>query len=591
MLPSLSIISKTLSNGDSDAHTNYEITVLRNITVEPIEPYLRFLGQQSGLNCKIHFGDYDAIVQNAMDLENALLHEGTDCVIVFARLEQISWALARTFPTLDSGRIESEVNRVIDFVETVVAAIRKRTQALILWHGLEVPPYPTTGLLDSHSQFGHRATIVTLNDRIREVLTCHKSSYLIDLDTCFSRLGYAACLDARFWHIGRAPYTATALSEVATEDFKYIRASLGKNKKCLVLDCDNVLWGGVAGEDGLDGIKLGKEYPGSAYFEFQQEVVNLYHRGIIIALCSKNNANDVWEVFESHPEMVVQRKHIAASQINWEDKASNIRKLADTLNIGLDSMVFVDDSDYEVALVRRELPEVTVVHLPPATAVENRNVLNQLGIFDALSVTQEDAHRGEIYQAERLREDSRNVATDIESYCRSLEMVLTISLANNTSLARIAQQTQKTNQFNLTTRKYSEAEIAGFSDNECFDVLTLQVSDVFGDSGIVGTSIIRYEDKTAILDSFLLSCRALGRGVEKAFLQAVVDRAREKEATTVVGTYIPTKKNGQTKNFLSDCGFQKTVQSNDDSPSNFVYKLAEHINFTPDFFKQVIAKF
>jgi FkbH-like protein len=591
MIPSLSKISKVLSNADLGQLPAFNITVLRNITVEPIEPYLQYLGYQSDLNCDIRFGDYDTIVQDAMAGEAELLGENTNCVLIFARLENLSWPLARNFAGLDGAAITAEVERISQFVETAVAAIRRHTKVLILWHGLELPSYPATGILDSQGSSGQRSVIASLNETICSILAATESAYFVDLDGCFSRLGYDACLDNRFWHIARAPYTTRALGETAAEDFKFIRAALGRNKKCLVLDCDNVLWGGIVGEDGVAGIQLAAEHPGSPYREFQQEVVNLYHRGVILALCSKNNAEDVWEVFREHPNMVIQEDHIAASEINWNDKASNLRRLADKLNIGLDSMVFADDSEHEIALVKRELPEVTTLHLPPSKAVENRDILAGLGLFDSIAMTEEDANRGAMYQAERERQNQRGAATDIESYCRSLEMVLSISLADVGSIPRVAQQTQKTNQFNLTTRRYGEAEIGDFAASANHDVATLRVTDVFGDSGIVGTCIVHYEENSAVLDTFLLSCRALGRGIEKAFLAAMLERTRHKGATTMVGEYIPSKKNAQAKDFLVNCGFSEIPASGHDNSRKFAYNLEVAPDFAPTFFKEITVDF
>ena len=262
----------------------------------------------------------------------------------------------------------------------------------------------------------------------------------------------------------------------------------------------------------LAGIKLGQTYPGSIYYEFQKELINFYNRGVILALCSKNNENDVWEVFWNHPAMILKEEHIAASRINWQDKAVNIKQISEELNIGLDSMVFIDDSDFEVEFVRKTLPEVEVIHIPQTKITENRNMLLSCGLFDTLTYSIEDKNRTAMYKAQAARKNLQVIATDMKSYLKSLEMEIDIDFADEFSIPRIAQLTQKTNQFNLTTKRYSETDIKNLVESDNSDVIYLKLKDKFGDSGIVGVCILKYENKMSLFDTFLLSCRVLGRG-------------------------------------------------------------------------------
>jgi len=211
----------------------------------------------------------------------------------------------------------------------------------------------------------------------------------VDLDLMQSYVGYRNFIDTRYWHIGKAPYSREALMLIAKEYMKFARASLGRNRKCLVIDCDNTLWGGIIGEDGIDGIKLGRTYPGSAYLEFQQSILDLYNRGVILAISSKNNKDDILEVLNNHPDMALNEEHFAIIKADWNDKVSNIKEIAEDLNIGLDSMVFVDDSDFETNMVNEYLPEVKVVTLPKDPTVY-RDTLNSYGFFDSLVVSEED---------------------------------------------------------------------------------------------------------------------------------------------------------------------------------------------------------
>jgi FkbH-like protein len=366
---------------------------------------------------------------------------------------------------------------------------------------------------------------------------------------------------------------------IAEEDWKFIRAAKGLSKKCLVLDCDNVLWGGIIGEDGLTGIRLSQDYPGSAFYEFQQEVLALHHRGVILALCSKNNEADVWQVFSEYPDMVLKKEHIAAAQINWDDKVTNLGRLSEDLNIGLDSMVLADDSDFEVEQVRQLLPDVEVLHLPPKGAVENRDILRTCGLFDTLTLSEEDRHRGRMYKAEAARK-KLEAALDPSTYLQSLEMEVAIRFVDETLVPRVAQLTQRTNQFNLTTQRYSAADISGLTESATSDVLCLRLKDRLGDYGIVGAAVLSRDGKQADIDTFLLSCRVIGRGVEDALLYACLKTAKLRGASVAQGKYIKTKKNALVADFYSRRGFTMDKTAGDKTVYSF--DLTHAIPTAPD---------
>lgn len=531
------------------------IAVLRNVTLEAIEPYLEHLGAAMDFRAAVKFGDYDNVYQEAVGGRPDLLNRQTDCVLVVTALDNLSWPLARNYAALSPEQRRSEIERGGDFIRQTTAGIRQQTDAMILWFGFEQPVNPALGIADSQSDSGQLAAVAELNDILRTALRQAQNAWFVDTNLCLARIGSGSFYDPRYWHIGRAPYAREGLGAMAEEAFKYIRALKGKARKCLVLDCDNVLWGGIVGEDGLAGIKLGKTYPGSPYYEFQQEVLNLYHRGILLAICSKNNEQDVREVLDHHPDMLLRREHFAATKINWTDKASNLRQIASELNIAPESLVFVDDSEMEIGLVRSLLPEVAALHLPAGNAVMFRGILAGCGLFDSPILSGEDSRRGAMYAAEALREDLRVKTADLDQYYASLEMRLEIRFADDLTLPRIAQLTQKTNQFNLTTQRYSELDIRRFQESPEADVISLRLVDRFGDSGIVGVAILAYRDGTAAIDSFLLSCRVLGRKVEDALLSQCAELARSRGCRCLIGEYRATAKNSQTRDFYTAHGF------------------------------------
>ena len=549
-------IQDILNKAQIDHLPNLNIAILRNVMVESLVPYLKFLAYDMGFAAEVRMGGYDNIVQESLGTYAGVLKKETDCVFIFMRLENLSWDLARRFAALTTEQVQNEVARIQEIITSTLAGIRQQTDGMILWHGFEIPLYSGLGIWDSQISSGQVGVISALNEFLQTALRSVPNAYYVDLNRCLARVGGKAFYDERYWHIGRAPYSREALCEIASEDFKFIRSLQGKSKKCLVLDCDNILWGGVIGEDGLSGIRLGKTYPGSPYHEFQQEALNLFNRGILIALCSKNNAEDVWEVFRTHPDMVLKEKHIAAAEINWEDKATSLRRIAADLNIGLDSLVFIDDSEFEINLVRGAIPEIAVLHFPKDKAVEYRNMLASCGLFDTLTLSAEDRERGAMYQTEAQRKQLQTQALDLETYLRSLEMVIEVKLADDFTLPRIAQLTQKTNQFNLTTRRYSEADIKRYMEAKDVDVLSLRVMDKFGDSGLVGVCVLKYIDQEAMFDTFLLSCRVLGRGVEDVFVIQALKLAKQRGCEAVIGEFYPTAKNAQVRDFFPRQGFE-----------------------------------
>jgi FkbH-like protein len=389
--------------------------------------------------------------------------------------------------------------------------------------------------------------------------------YLVDEDNLQARTGKAQATDPRLWLTARVAWSESVHRGLAREYLRYIKPYRGLSRKCIVLDLDNTLWGGVIGEDGIDGIQLGAETPGNAFVAFQRELERLWRRGILLAVCSKNNLDDALAVFDGHPSMVLKRTHIAAHRINWQPKTANIRELAAELNIGLDSLVFLDDNPVERATVRAELPEVLVPDLPSDPAFY-RAALLELDVFESLGLTAEDRERGRLYAEQALRRDFEETlrGTSIEDYLAGLGMVVEIEPATSVTIPRIAQLTNKTNQFNLTTRRYTEADIVAMRDGGS-DVLGLRVTDRFGDNGLVGVAILGpLEDGVRDIDTLLLSCRVMGRGVETALLAYLADQARASGATVVRGHFIPTSKNAPARDVYSSHGFRLVSEGVDE---------------------------
>jgi len=379
---------------------------------------------------------------------------------------------------------------------------------------------------------------------------------LLALDQRVALDGLDAWHDAGMWHRAKQEISLAATPLYGDLVARLIAAKQGRSFKALVLDLDNTLWGGVVGDDGLEGLVLGQGSAlGEAFVAFQDYARELSRRGIILAVCSKNDEANAVEPFEKHPDMVLRRGDIACFVANWSDKAANIRAIARDLNIGLDALVFIDDNPFERALVRRELPMVAVPEVSDDPTSYPR-ALADAGYFEALAITEDDRARSSQYQTNRERDALRATATDLPSYLRSLDMRLIWRRFDQIGLQRTVQLINKTNQFNLTTRRYTEDDVQAIMRDPRAFGLQLRLLDRFGDNGIIAILIGRMTTDTDLLiDTWLMSCRVLGRQVEPTSLNLIAAQARALGATRLIGEYLPTKKNAMVCDHYAKLGF------------------------------------
>ena len=353
------------------------------------------------------------------------------------------------------------------------------------------------------------------------------------------------------------PISTNLLPEVAKQVVDIIKALNGKIKKCVVLDLDNTLWGGVIGDDGLKSIQIGELGLGHAFSEFQMWLKELKNRGIILTVCSKNNEDIAKEPFEKHPEMVLRLEDISMFVANWQDKASNIKHIQETINIGMDSLVFIDDNPFERNLVKELIPDITVPDLPEDPAMY-LSYLKSLNLFETASYSENDKDRTKQYQAEVGRATMQSSFEDFNDYLKSLQMVATAHEFNEFEIPRISQLTQRSNQFNLRTIRYTEAEIEEILRNDKYLTLSFSLKDKFGDYGLISVVIMEKKDKeTLFLDTWLMSCRVLKRGMEEFIINTIIETAKKKGFKKVVGEYIKTPKNAMVEKIYSNLGFKE----------------------------------
>ena len=404
-----------------------------------------------------------------------------------------------------------------------------------------------------------------LNAAIRETAR-EAGVYLLSVDRWAAEDGLTQWFDPALWYSAKQEVHPRASVVYGDQLGRLLAATRGRSAKCLVLDLDNTLWGGVIGDDGVDGIVLGQGSPtGEAFVAFQRYAKQLAGRGVILAVCSKNDLSNAVAAFDTHPEMILRQSDIACFVANWQDKAENLRYIAQTLNIGLDALVFADDNPAERRLIRSELPMIAVPELPDDPALYVQCMVDA-GYFEAVEITAEDRERTQLYRANASRESLRQTSTDLGSYLNGLDMQLFWSPFDAAGFKRIVQLINKTNQFNLTTRRYTDAEISGLMRDPDVVTLQLRLTDVHGDNGMIGVVIGRRNpDAELEIDTWLMSCRVLGRGVEEATLNILTQRAAEMGCKRLVGQYRPTAKNAMVAEHFAQLGFELAATSDDGS--------------------------
>ncbi|HVH68738.1 MAG TPA: HAD-IIIC family phosphatase [Gemmatimonadales bacterium] len=539
--------------------TPIKVALLSSFSIEFAEPALVAQGFLNGLAVKIYRPGFSQFRQQILDSTSGLYAFEPNVVIL--AVEGSDWAptLYRGFSDGSEVQMEACVGQVLEEGRALLTTLRRHSGATVLVHNFALPQWLELGILDGHVDRGQAGWVRQVNDGLAAVCRETTGVYVVDYAGLVARVGATSWYDERMRLYARAPIAAGRLGQLAGEHMKYCRALLGLSKKCVVVDLDNTLWGGVLGEDGPHGIRLGSEYPGNAYVTFQQELLNLTRRGVILAIASKNNPADVDEVFARNRNMVLKREHFSSLQIHWGPKSESVRAIARQLNIGLEHMVFVDDNPVECEEVASALPMVRTICLPRQPEAYVTALLEE-GLFDTLALSAEDLRRGDLYRQRDQAEALRAASGSLEEFYRSLKMEVTIAPVTMASLARAAQLTQKTNQFNVTTLRYAEADLRTRMRAPEWVLATVGVRDRFGDNGIVGVLMASPNDGALEIDTLLLSCRVIGRCVETAMLAFLCGEAARRGLREVRGRIVPTSKNPPVRDLFAQHGFERVAE-------------------------------
>ncbi len=546
------------------------LALLGSATMAHLHAGIRVGGLRRGLWIETYENEYGQYRQELAEPESGLHAFAPTAILLALDAHYLAAGVTAAMNEADAEAALAEVAGTIR--DTWWLARRSFACPLIQQTALPVH-LPVLGSNEQRLPGSRARFVARLNEALRAMAE-QEGVDLLALDTRAALDGIAAWHDPGLWHRSKQEVTPLAAPMYGDLVARLLGAKQGRSAKCLVLDLDNTLWGGVIGDDGLEGIVVGQGSPlGEAYVAFQEYCRELARRGVILAVCSKNDEANALEPFDHHPEMVLKRPDIACFVANWTDKAANIRQIAHELNIGLDLLVFVDDSPFERNLVRQELPMVAVPEVGEDPAGYART-LADAGYFEALSVTEEDRDRTAQYQGNRARKALKGSSTDLDSYLRGLEMTLIARRFDRMGLKRIVQLINKSNQFNLTTRRYTDEDVIAVMEDPAAFGLQLRLADRFGDNGVIAIVIGRRQaDGDLLIDTWLMSCRVLGRQVEPTTLNLIVAEATRLGACRLIGEYIPTKKNAMVKDHYAKLGFT-VVETTKDVATRAILDLA-----------------
>lgn len=536
------------------------IALLASSTVDHFVSVLRAYLMRDGYRPEFYVAEFNTMFQAALDPNSELYAFEPDLIWVFTNYRDLNFRLETV---TDSDQQEAEIDDALAQLAVLWAGLQKHSTARILQNNAEHAQERIMGNYEAR----HPGSLSQRVSRFNESLSQTESGELqiFDLARLAANFGLSRWHDQQYWYHSKHAFAPDATGLVAHAGARLIRGLMGRAYKCAVVDLDNTMWGGVIGDDGVGGIKLGQGDPdGEAFLDFQRYLKALQARGIILAVCSKNEESNAAEAFKTHPEMVLSLDDIAVFVCNWNNKAENIRTIANTLEIGLDSLVFVDDNPAERALVREILPMVAVPELPEDPALYC-SVLDREGYFELSTFSDEDRNRGTMYRDNAQRKILQTQITDVESFLSNLDMRCSTGRVDELTLPRVVQLINKSNQFHLTTTRYSDQRVLEMLEDPNFDCLYFKLADRFGDNGLISAVLLEQRDGAVVVDTWVMSCRVLSRGMEDFIHNEILDIAGQRGATHVEGNYIRTAKNNLVAGLYERLGWTEVARSDQTS--------------------------
>ncbi len=528
-----------------------KVGILGASTLSGVKESLNVKCHEAGLVLKSYVGRYNQYNQELLDVKSGIYRFNPHLLILFLDTKDL-FGEDYYFPyRLSLNQRKSFIRDRHKEIINLARLFTKNCSGKILVNNLSVPTHSTMGILENKQEYGFFEMVRDLNRLVEKSFRNNPQVYIFDYDSFLSRCGKMECCDNKMCYVADIKLNQNYIPALCDEYMRYIKAIKGRTRKCIVLDLDNTLWGGVVGEDGFEGIKLGPTPPGNAFVEFQKYLLGLYERGVMLAINSSNNRDEAMKVIKDHPSMALKEDCFASIKINWDNKSKNMAEIAKEMNIGLDSLIYIDDDKRNRQLVGEMLPQVMVLDMPDDPALY-LNAIKECADVDILQLTEEDKKRNLMYAQERKRRETKLLFDNVDDFLAHLEIKVTISKADNFDMPRISQLTQKTNQFNMTTRRYQEEDIKNLIRKHGYLVYSIRVKDKFGDNGLCGVVMLKKAKDGLLLDNFLLSCRVLGKGIERSVMAFCARLARKAKVKSLICEYSPTEKNQVARQFLED---------------------------------------
>jgi FkbH-like protein len=547
-------ITKLKATGKSlEPLVPFRLAVLSNATFDPISPALAASAVRHGIALEVIQPSYDQAAQEALSPDSKVNACKPDAVL-FA----LDYRALVLRPSLgDPEAAQTSVQAAIGYLRTLRDGIKLHSNAVCIFQTFAPPVELLFGSFDRVLPGTMRGLIDEINRELT-LFVVHNGDVLLDVAGIAETVGLADWHNPLLWNLGKFPFSYEFVPLYADHVARIVASIRGKSRRVLILDLDNTVWGGVIGDDGLGGINVAQGDPtGEAHLAVQRFALQLRQRGILLAVSSKNTDEIARTPFKEHPEMLLKLDHIAVFQANWNDKATNIRAIADELSLGLDAMVFLDDNPVERGLVRKLIPQVAVPELPE-DAADYARTLAAAGYFETVAFAAEDLKRAEFYRDNARRVSLQQQSSGVEAYLASLDMTITFQPFDATGRARIVQLINKSNQYNLTTRRYTDPEVSAVENDPNIFTLQVRLTDIFGDNGMISVVICRQEGHGVWhIDTWLMSCRVLGRKVENMVLRAILDHARAAGVRLLAGVYVPTERNKLVADHYAKLGFKK----------------------------------
>lgn len=547
-------ISRLISQLPTSGRPVIRAALLSSFTIEPVADYFSLAAHKAGMVPDIYVAPFNTWDREMIDPRSGLRRFDPEITFMSVAIDDLLPILAGS-PATDE--LEEAGKAAVDRLVSAAKRLREWSRSVIVVHGFH-SAFPNPPLIHPAHEGSSRAYwLNSINGYLGEALRAVDDAYILDVADILLRRPAGSVDNPKIRHLAAMRLVEAAAREIG---FAYARCAVplkGLTRKCIVVDLDGTLWGGIVGEDGPHGIRLGDTSPGSEYREFQKYLKTLTEQGFLLAICSKNNEEDALQVIRTHEGMVLRETDFSTARINWLPKPENVRSIADELSIGTDSLVFLDDSPREREIMRQMLPEVLTPELPSDPSLY-RSFLFSLPELQKLAVTREDRMRVEQYRTKHERERLRASAGTMTDYLRSLEITVVIAPGSAVTLSRIHQLFQRTNQFNITTKRYALGELEEFISSPSWRLYTLTARDRFGDHGLVACALVAVGDTCWRIDSLLMSCRVIGLGVESALLATLCTDAHAAGITRLVGEFIPTAKNEPARDLYRRHGFEKT---------------------------------